>query len=255
MLLTALGTAAGIGRGVATTSFLVDETTLIDCGSGVGSLGVEQLEKIERVLLTHSHLDHCGFIPFLADCHAYRDGPGVTVYSQPETLAALRAHLFSGVLWPDYTRLPDPAKPWVRLEEITVGEKVQLENGTATALPAAHSVPGIGWLITGPKNAFAFTGDTGPCPAFWEAVSRVATLSDIVSEISYRNKDSANAERFGHLSAEKLAPLLDGLPDGMRLWISHLEPGRETEMMAEIRATLPSRLKVDAIRSGQTIVL
>ncbi|TCP11090.1 ribonuclease BN (tRNA processing enzyme) [Crenobacter luteus] len=255
MLVTALGTSAGIGRGVATTSFLVGATTLIDCGSGVGTLPVERLEKIERVLLTHSHLDHCGFLPFLADCHANRGGPGVTVHSQPETLAALRAHLFSGALWPDYTRLPAPENPWVRLAPLAVGERVALDGGVATALPAAHSVPAIGWLVEGPRRAFAFTGDTGPCPAFWDAVSRVPALSDVVSEVSYLNRDSAHAERFGHLSAEKLAPLLVSLPDGVRLWVSHLEPGREDAMMAEIRATLPARVEVAAIRSGDTIAL
>jgi ribonuclease BN (tRNA processing enzyme) len=255
MRITALGASGGIGRGAYTTSFLIDDRTLIDCGSGVGTLEVETLLSIDRVLLTHSHLDHCCMLPLLADAHASHGGTGIVVYTQQETADALKAHMFSGPIWPDYTRYPEPDKAFVRFEIIDVGDTVDIPDGIATVLPANHSIPGIGWLIEGPWRALAFTGDTGPCPAFWQWLTTVPSLTDVIAEISYMNEQSAISERFGHLTASLLAPLVGGLPPSTHLWISHLEPGSEDKMMAEIRATLPATLNIKRLTHGQVIEL
>ena len=50
-----------------TTSFLLDDDILIDAGSGVGELRLDELARIDHILLSHSHLDHVLGIPLLAD--------------------------------------------------------------------------------------------------------------------------------------------------------------------------------------------
>src|ERR1039457_1186052 len=62
MKLAVLGCYAGIGGARRTTALLLDDDVLIDAGSGVGELSLEQMVKVDHVFLTHSHLDHCGFI-------------------------------------------------------------------------------------------------------------------------------------------------------------------------------------------------
>lgn len=255
MRITALGTSSGIGRGVYTTSFLIDEHTLIDCGTGVGTLEVDTLLRIERVLLTHSHLDHCGLLPLLADAHASHNGPGITVYTQRETADALKEHMFGGLLWPDYTRYPTPEKPWLRFEVIEVGDTVSLPGGIACALPANHSIPAIGWLIEGPWRALAFTGDSGPCPSFWQWLTTVSSLTDVITEVSYFNTQSNLGERYGHMTASLLEPLTSALPSALRLWITHLEPNAEEKMIAEIRDTLPPNLDIQWLKHGHVIEL
>jgi len=254
MRITALGTSGGIGRGTYTTSFLIDDHTLIDCGTGVGTLEVETLLRIERVLLTHSHLDHCGLLPLLADAHATHAGPGVTVYTQQETADALKAHMFSGMLWPDYTRIPEDA-PFVRFETVEVGDSVAIPGGMAGALPANHSIPAIGWLIEGPWRALAFTGDSGPCEAFWHWLKTVPSLTDVITEISYFNAQTNLGERFGHMTAQLLSPFCNDLPNALHLWISHLEPGAEDAMIEEIRRCLPANLDVQQLKHGHVIEL
>ena len=44
------------------------------------------------------------------------------MHALPETLAALRAHIFNGVIWPDFTRLPSAEQPTLALEPFAVGE-------------------------------------------------------------------------------------------------------------------------------------
>ncbi|POZ60054.1 MBL fold metallo-hydrolase, partial [Chromobacterium alticapitis] len=63
MHITILGAAACLGQPGQTTSFLIGNDTLLDCGTGCGSLDIEALLALRRVLLTHSHIDHCGLLP------------------------------------------------------------------------------------------------------------------------------------------------------------------------------------------------
>ena len=69
MKIKILGCSGGIGGELRTTSMLVDGDILIDAGTGVGDLSIEELLAIDHIFITHSHLDHIAFIPLLLDCH------------------------------------------------------------------------------------------------------------------------------------------------------------------------------------------
>jgi phosphoribosyl 1,2-cyclic phosphodiesterase len=58
MKIRILGASGGIGAQARTTSLLVDQDILIDAGTGVGYLALDELRAIDHVFLTHSHLDH-----------------------------------------------------------------------------------------------------------------------------------------------------------------------------------------------------
>ena len=76
MRLKILGCSGGIGGTLRTTSMLLDENILIDAGTGVGDLSLDELTKIDHVFVTHSHLDHVTSIPFIVDSVGYmRDKP------------------------------------------------------------------------------------------------------------------------------------------------------------------------------------
>lgn len=47
--LQVLGSSGGISAGLRTTSFLLNENTLVDAGTGVGDLTLEQLRKIDHI--------------------------------------------------------------------------------------------------------------------------------------------------------------------------------------------------------------
>ncbi|MEW5994987.1 MAG: MBL fold metallo-hydrolase, partial [Candidatus Zixiibacteriota bacterium] len=71
--LTTLGGSREVGR----SCFLLqtpESTVMVDCGVNVASedrafphleLPEVRLDKLDAVVLTHAHLDHCGFIPYL----------------------------------------------------------------------------------------------------------------------------------------------------------------------------------------------
>ena len=47
----------------------------------------------------------------------------------PETLQALRDHLFNGVIWPDFTRLPSVQHPILVFHELAVGDVLIRSDG------------------------------------------------------------------------------------------------------------------------------
>src|SRR5262249_9819977 len=146
MRLRVLGCSGGIGgQQNRTTSFLADDDILIDAGTGVGDLTLAQLTPIDHIFITHSHLDHVNSIAVFVDSvGALRTNP-VTVYALAETIAILKKGLFNWDIWPDFTQIPSPEAPWLRYQEIKVGEVITLNGRRITVLPASHTVPAVGY--------------------------------------------------------------------------------------------------------------
>ena len=76
--------------------------TRSDAGTGIGDLPLETLRNVRTVFLTHSHLDHVCGLPLLVDTifDQLIDDP-LTVYARPETVHAIKTHIFNNSIWPD----------------------------------------------------------------------------------------------------------------------------------------------------------
>lgn len=261
MQICVLGCSGSIAAGSRTTSFLVDERILIDAGTGVGELTLEQMLAIDHIFVTHSHLDHVLAIGLLADsvtrARRARARPPIQVHALPETLAALRTHIFNGVIWPDFTRLPEPAAPVLALVPLALGQRVAAGSALIEALPAVHTVPALGyavWAAERPEaGAWVFTGDTGPNPALWQrlAALRVHTL---VIETAFRDDECLLAEISQHLCPTLLRRELEQLRVPTDVYITHIKPGEVDAVMSAVAAhTSPHRVRT--LVSGQRITL
>ena len=179
MRIKVLGCSGGIGGDLRTTGMLVDEDILIDAGTGVGDLLIEQLVKIDHVFVTHSHLDHVTSIPFLVDTVCWmRDRP-LTVYSTAATIQILKEHLFNWKIWPDFSQIPDAEKPVMVYREILVGETIDLDGRKFTAIPAVHTVPAVGYLLDSGQATLIFSGDTTHNDALWDIANRAKPGFDV----------------------------------------------------------------------------
>lgn len=234
MKLRVLGCSGGIGAGLRTTAMLVDHDVLIDAGTGVGELGMHEMARIDHVFITHSHLDHICSIPLLADSIGSLRTSPIVVHALGETIDALRSHVFNGCLWPDFTRLPRPDAPYLRLCEIRPGEAVSLGPRTITAIPAMHAVPAVGYLLDSGHGSLAFSGDTGPNPALWETLNAVGNLRHLLIETAFPDRDLALALAAWHLCPRLLARELRQLSRQLEIHITHLKPGDRDITMREI---------------------
>jgi ribonuclease BN (tRNA processing enzyme) len=255
MQIRVLGCSGSIAAGSRTTSFLLDDSVLIDAGTGVGDLTLDELARIDHILVTHSHLDHVLSIGLLADSVTRRRRaaarPPVQVYALPATIAALRLHIFNGVIWPDFTQLPDATHPVLRFEAVAVGQVLQLGARRIEVLPARHTVPAVGYAVLGSQGAWVFTGDTGPNPDLWQRLQSLPVAA-LVIETAFRDDEHALASLSQHLCPAQLRAELAQLAAPAHVFITHIKPGEVDAVMSEIGAQR-SHHRIQALSSGQVM--
>ena len=144
MKIRILGCSGGVGQGLRTTALLVDEDILIDAGSGVGDLTLDEMAAVRHIFLTHSHLDHISFIPLMLDSIFEQRGEPLVVHGQQATIEALQRHIFNWVIWPDFARLPTAEHPVLRYEVMTPGQVLNIGQRSFEMIPVEHAVPGVG---------------------------------------------------------------------------------------------------------------
>jgi 3',5'-cyclic-nucleotide phosphodiesterase len=250
MRLQILGCSGGIGGARHTTAMLIDNDILIDAGSGVLSLSLEQLTLIDHIFITHSHLDHILALPLLLDSvGAMRDRP-VTVYATDAVLEILRTDIFNWRIWPDFTEVP-PANPYLRFSAIDVYQTVQLGERGITALPANHTVPAVGYQLSSQSSSVVFSGDTGQNPALWHYINQINTLHAVIIETAFPQDEHGIAVLSKHLSPVSLMAELAQLKNQVPVYITHLKPGREVVIIDEIAALNTHSHPPQPLQQGQ----
>lgn len=252
MKLTVLGCSGGIGSGRHTTCYLIDDDILVDAGTGITRLSLDQLANIDHIFLTHSHLDHVLGLPLLLDAVGDRRGMPVSVHALPETLDILSDHLFNWRLWPDFREIPDVSNPWVKFSPLPLGSTVDLGGRAFTTLPAHHVVPACGYRITGESGSLVFTGDTTSSDALMHALNDMSDLHDLIIETSFENELRDIAVASQHHWPDSLAHELKRLKSQPRIWITHLKPGNEDAIVAELRRLIPGR-EIQPLAQDQAI--
>jgi ribonuclease BN (tRNA processing enzyme) len=236
MKVRVLGCSGAIAKDCRTTSFLIDGDLLVDAGTGVGDLSLDEMGRIEHVLLTHSHLDHVAALPLMVDATAAKRTRPLQIHALAGTIAALKAHIFNDVIWPDFSRIPTPEAPFISLHEIATGATLQLKGKLIEVLPAVHTVPAVGYAVTTGSGCWVFTGDTERNPALWARVNQL-NVAMLVIETAFSNREKELAKLSLHLSPMVLADELDCIAKGKNfpIYITHTKPAETELIMAEIQ--------------------
>ena len=234
MRIKVLGCSGGIGGDLRTTAMLVDDDILVDAGTGVGDLSIEQLVKIDHIFVTHSHLDHVTSIPFLVDTVCWMRTSPVTVHATAATLQILRDHLFNWKIWPDFSQIPNVEKPFMVFSELTIGVTIDLQGRKFTAIPANHVVPAVGFLVDSGQASLLFSGDTTTNDDLWAVANSTANLKYLVIETAFSNAERAIAIASKHLCPSMLADELSKLTKSVEVFVTHLKPGEVQLTMNEI---------------------
>ncbi len=254
MKLRVLGCSGGELPRHRTTCFLVDGRLAVDAGALTASLSLEELLAIDDVLLTHSHLDHVKDVPLLADLLVGRRARPVRVHASTECARTLRESVFNGELWPDFTRIPDRARPVIEIVPFEPARPFRIGRYAIAPVPVDHPVESVGFVVSDGRSAFAISGDTGPTARFWKKVNAQRRLGALLVELSFPNALQELADASGHLTPRTLAGELAKLErDGFPVLLYHLKPTHAAELRREVaRLALPN---VRVLRRGDELTL
>lgn len=236
MKVRVLGCSGAIAKDCRTTSFLIDEDVLVDAGTGVGDLTLQEMRQINHVVLTHSHLDHIAALPLMVDTIGSSRVTPLQIHALAGTIEALKVHVFNDVIWPDFSRIPAPESPFVSFHEHSVGQTLHITGKAIEVLPAVHTVPACGYAITTGGGCWVFSGDTERNPAFWQRINQLE-VAMLVIETAFSNREQELAKRSLHLSPMVLADELDFIAKDKRypIYITHTKPAETEMIMAEIQ--------------------
>ncbi len=247
MQLQVLGCSGAIAQGVYTSSFLIDAAIALDAGTGLGQLTLAQMLQLDHIFITHTHLDHIAALPLLLDSvmsiRTQTARPPVQVYALPETLYALRKHIFNRIIWPDFTALPSRDKPVLNFVPVRLGQVVTFDGlpHQVQVLPAQHTVAAAAYAVRPAAHAPAlvYTGDTGPNPLLWQNLAQL-DVAGLIIEAAFSNQESGLARAALHLCPNSLLGELRNIPANSHypIYITHTKPAQAQQIQAEVKALL-----------------
>ena len=255
MRIRILGCSGGIGAGSRTSAMLIDDDVLIDAGTGIGDLELADLDTIRHVFLTHAHLDHVAGLPMLVD-RVFDENftQPLTVYAREETLRAIQEHLFNGVIWPDFAKLPSAKRPMLRYCVCSPGDTITIGHRDFYAVDVMHSVPSLGYTVQNSGGAFAVSGDTKSNETLWPVLNACDDLRVLVIEVSFPDEMEKLAAESGHYCPRTLARDLERLRHSPEIWLTGMKPGEEAAILEQVTKAAPQR-KIQMLSRGTVLTV
>lgn len=223
----------------------------LDAGALTGTLSLEQLCRVDHILLSHSHFDHVKDLPLLADLIVGRRDTPVTVWGSKECIQALRENMFNNALWPDFTQIPTRKNPVIQLKAFKAGATFKLDRYTVQTVPVSHPVESCGFVISNGSSALGMSGDTGPTDKLWKLFNKTKNLKAVLLETSFPNKLQQLADISGHLTPQTLeTELMKFERNGAHVFLYHLKPAFVTQLKKELNG-----MPVKVLELGETFEL
>jgi cAMP phosphodiesterase len=251
-----LGCSGGQLPGFNLSSFLIDDTLLIDAGSTTATLSLAAQQKIKEILITHIHLDHVMSLATLSDNLYGKCKVPITVWSVNEIIDGLASSFFNDQVWPDFTRITGPTQrvPVVRLRSLSREKVTKVGTHSVTAVAVNHAVPTVAFFVQSQNSTLLHVGDSGPTEKLWSLARTHRHLDTIVIETSFPNRLQEIADASRHLTPRTLAIELDKLEmKSPRILVTHLKPEFRKEIVAELGKVKGYRLHV--LRDGDVLRL
>jgi ribonuclease BN (tRNA processing enzyme) len=234
------------------TTFLVNETIAIDAGSLGFALSIDQLAKIEHVIITHSHLDHVASLPIaIAEVFPRLKRP-MRIYAIPEVLSAIQSHLLNGTIWPDFSRIKMLGSEQMAVVFVPIepNRTFEIDGVKFTPILVNHEVATTGLIAEAADATVAFTSDTCRTDEIWAAASKRSTLRAVFVDCSFPDEMEELAIQSGHLTPKLVAAEADKLTRPATIICVHIKPANRDAVLKELASHHPR--KIVPVEIGKT---
>ena len=251
-----LGCSGGQIPGRHLSSYLVNDSLLIDAGSTTAVLSLRAQQKIRNILITHAHLDHVMSLATMADNLFGINDATIKVWGMQEVITALHGSFFNNTLWPDFTRITGDGQssPILSFHRLPKGKPVPIAELTVTAVRVNHAVPSTAFFVEDRKTALLHVGDTGPTERVWSLARRKKNLRAVVLETSFPNRLQETADSSRHLTPQTLAREAEKLGrPSVPILVTHLKPLYREEIIAELKKLKGLRIRI--LKQGDSLAL
>jgi ribonuclease BN (tRNA processing enzyme) len=255
MKIEVLGCYGNVTGSYRATSFLVNDSLLLDAGTVTEVLDDERIKKIAHVVISHTHVDHVkGLFPLVDELVMMGKEYRLELMSVGKVMEIISSNLFNNLVWPDFTVIPSENHAILSLRTIDLEQFTALGSVTIKPILMTHTVYTVGYVVKEGARGFMFTADTGPTERFWEVAKEEKGIEFIIADVSFPNRLENLARISGHMTTAILEERLTayGLSD-MPVYITHIKPLFMKEIEEEVASVKVKNLKL--LVQGSEIVL
>jgi ribonuclease Z len=215
MKLVLLGTAGYHPSDQRQTACLMlpEQGIVLDAGTGMYRAAEYLVTERLDIFLTHSHLDHIVGLTYLFDVVRGRKVAPIKIHGATEKLSAIRAHLFSELIFPVIP--PCQFEPFAGPVALDGGGQLEY-------FPLQHPGGTLGFRLEWPGHSLAYVTDT-TARSDAAYVERLRGVDLLVHECNFSDDDAAFAEQTGHSWTSAVAQVAKKAGVG-RLVLVHFNP-------------------------------
>lgn len=215
-------------------SMRLSPSTIIDAGAILSNMSSAELLKVKHIIITHAHFDHIKDLPTLADFMLSYGMHTFTIHTTRTIADQIRQYVFNDLIWPDFTNLPKKGTPTVTFEYFEYDRPFTVDDMEILPIPVNHVVESVGFIIRKDGTSLGYSGDTGPCDRFVEAVNNEKNLQLLCWETSFPNRLEVIAKNSKHLTPRGLESELARVSPQVPVWVFHMKPSMIDEIEKEL---------------------
>ena len=232
-MIKALGTYGNRGKNSFTTSFLLREDIVIDAGNLTNGLG-KDVDKINHILLTHSHFDHILDIPFVIDTNFNLRETTLNIYGLKETIQSIK-ELFNNKIWPDFTNITLlNSKKAINFITIVPNEILYFDDLSIKPFLVNHSVATIGFNITKNNKSVIISADTYLDDNLIKEINSTTNLNALFLEVSFPSRFGKLAKISKHLTPKLIQQLIKQIKK-VDIFFYHFKNEYKQEIIEELK--------------------